>query len=27
VTYPKGEDVPHIDWLRDAFPAEGVQTW
>jgi hypothetical protein len=27
VTFPKGEEVPRIDWLRNAFPAEGVQVW
>jgi putative endonuclease len=27
VTFPKGEEIPRIDWLRDAFPAEGVQVW
>jgi putative endonuclease len=27
VTFPKNEEVPRIDWLRDAFPAEGVRVW
>ena len=27
VTYSKGDETPHIDWLRDAFPAEGLQVW
>ena len=27
VTFPKGEEVPRIDWLRDAFPVEGVRIW
>ena len=22
-----GDGVPHIHWLRDAFPAEGVRVW
>ena len=22
-----GDEVPHIHWLRDAFPAEGVRVW
>ena len=27
VTFAKGEEAPRIDWLRDAFPAEGVRVW
>lgn len=27
VTFPKDEENPRIDWLRDAFPAEGVRVW
>jgi putative endonuclease len=27
VTFPNDEDVPRIEWLRDAFPAEGVRVW
>ena len=27
VTFPPGEGTPKIHWVRDAFPAEGVQVW
>jgi putative endonuclease len=27
VTYPRDEDAPAIQWVRDAFPAEGVRVW
>jgi putative endonuclease len=27
VTFLKEEESPRIDWLRDAFPAEGVRVW
>ncbi len=27
VTYSEGEAGPRIDWLQDAFPAEGVRVW
>jgi putative endonuclease len=27
VTFPPGEGTPQIHWVRDAFPAEGVQVW
>ena len=27
VTFPSGNGTPRIHWVRDAFPAEGVQVW
>lgn len=27
VTFPPGDGAPRIHWVRDAFPAEGVQVW
>ncbi len=27
VTFTEDDEVPHIEWLRDAFPAEGVRVW
>ena len=27
VTFAGDDEVPHIDWVRDAFPAEGVRVW
>ena len=27
VTFPPGDGTPRIHWVRDAFPAEGVQVW
>jgi putative endonuclease len=27
VTFSKRADPPRIDWLQDAFPAEGVRVW
>lgn len=27
VNFPPGEGTPRIHWVRDAFPAEGVQVW
>ena len=27
VTFLRDEQVPRIDWVRDAFPAEGVRVW
>jgi putative endonuclease len=27
VTFPEEGGTPHIDWVRDAFPAEGQEVW
>ena len=27
VTFSEGEEAPRIDWVQDAFPAEGVRVW
>ncbi len=27
VTFAGDDKVPHIDWVQDAFPAEGVRLW
>ena len=27
VTFPPDNETPRIHWVRDAFPAEGVQVW
>jgi len=27
VTYLHEEDTPRIQWVRDAFPAEGIRVW
>lgn len=27
VTFPEGDGSPRIDWVRDAFPAEGMEVW
>jgi putative endonuclease len=27
VTFPEDGGTPRIDWVRDAFPAEGVEVW
>ncbi|OGB95151.1 MAG: YraN family protein [candidate division NC10 bacterium RBG_16_65_8] len=27
VTFLNDEDIPRIQWVRDAFPAEGVRVW
>ena len=27
VTYFEDEETPRIDWVQDAFPAEGVRVW
>ena len=27
VTFPEDDGAPRIDWVRDAFPAEGVEVW
>jgi len=27
VTFPNEEEVPRVQWVRDAFPAEGVRVW
>ena len=27
VTFPEGGGSPRIDWVRDAFPAEGMEVW
>ena len=27
VTFPEGDGSPRIDWVRDAFPAEGMDVW
>jgi putative endonuclease len=27
VTFAAAGAAPHIDWIRDAFPAEGVHLW
>lgn len=27
VTFPGADGLPQIDWLRDAFPAEGLWVW
>lgn len=27
VTFPEGGGSPRIDWVRDAFPAEGTEVW
>ncbi len=27
VTFAGDQDAPHIEWLQDAFPAEGVRLW
>jgi putative endonuclease len=27
IVFPRREEAPRITWLRDAFPAEGVDLW
>ena len=27
VTFPEGGGSPRIDWVQDAFPAEGMEVW
>lgn len=27
VTFPEGGGAPSIEWIRDAFPAEGAAVW
>jgi putative endonuclease len=27
VTFPRAGGPPRIDWVKDAFPAEGVEVW
>jgi putative endonuclease len=27
VTFPAGGGTPRVDWVRDAFPAEGEEVW
>jgi putative endonuclease len=27
VTFSEDEEAPRIDWVQDAFPAEGVRVW
>lgn len=27
VTFPDGDGAPRIEWVRDAFPAEGERVW
>ena len=27
VTFPEGNGAPRIEWVRDAFPAEGERVW
>ncbi len=27
VSFVGDDEVPHIEWLKDAFPAEGVRLW
>jgi putative endonuclease len=27
VTFPPGGGAPRVDWVRDAFPAEGEEVW
>ncbi len=27
VTFPAGGGAPRVDWVRDAFPAEGQEVW
>jgi putative endonuclease len=27
VTFPEGDGTPRIDWVQNAFPAEGEEVW
>ncbi len=27
LTFPEDGGTPRVDWVRDAFPAEGVEVW
>lgn len=27
VTFPEESETPRVDWVRDAFPAEGQEVW
>jgi putative endonuclease len=27
LAFPAGGGTPRVDWVRDAFPAEGVEVW
>ncbi len=27
LTFPEDGGIPQVDWVRDAFPAEGVEVW